>query len=75
MILPATHADGSLILERYCSTRGADSFSTSSKMHDFVLDVEIQLSTEKEGAEILVDEVVEGVACGIALEMCDSSWL
>ena len=38
------------------------------KMYDFVLDEEVQLATE-EGLEILVDEVVEGVASSVAPEV------
>ena len=38
------------------------------QVHDFVLDVEVQLPAE-EGPEVLVDEIVEGVARGVALKV------
>ena len=38
------------------------------QMHDFVLDVEVELPPE-EGTEVLMDEVVKGVARGVALEV------
>ena len=38
------------------------------QVHDFVLDVEVHLPAEK-GPEVLVDEVVEGVARSVALEV------
>ena len=38
------------------------------QVHHFVLDVEVQLPAQK-AAEVLVDEVVEGVARGVALEV------
>jgi hypothetical protein len=41
------------------------------EVHDLVLDVEVQLPAQ-EAAEVLVDEVVEGVAGGVALEVGSS---
>ena len=38
------------------------------QVHDFVLDVEVELPAQ-EAAQVLVDEVVEGVASGVAVEM------
>ena len=38
------------------------------QVHDFVLDVEVQLPAQ-EAAQVLVDEVVEGVAGGVAVQV------
>jgi hypothetical protein len=37
-------------------------------VHHLIFDVEVELTTE-EAAKILVDEVVEGVPCGVAAEV------
>src|SRR5882762_6392781 len=38
------------------------------EMHDFIFDEEIQL-TPQESAEVLVDEVIEGISCSVVREM------
>ena len=67
MILPAMRRMTLILREVLLDARGGLVLDVV-EVHHLVLDVEVQLAAQ-EGAEILVDEVVEGVARGVAVEV------